>query len=161
MASDSITFVVNGETRDLTIDGKTTLLTALRQDLNLKGTRFGCGEERCGACVVLVDGRPAHSCKTELSAVSGKTVTTIEGLSSNGVLGPIQQAFIEEQAAQCGYCINGIIMTLTSLLKNRPLPERGEILAYLDERHLCRCGAHARILKVIDRLLLEATDDDR
>jgi aerobic-type carbon monoxide dehydrogenase small subunit (CoxS/CutS family) len=161
MASDSITFVVNGETRDLIIDGKTTLLTALRQDLNLKGTRFGCGEERCGACVVLVDGRPAHSCKTELSSVSGKTVTTIEGLSSNGVLGPIQQAFIEEQAAQCGYCINGIIMTLTSLLKNRPLPERGEILAYLDERHLCRCGAHARILKVIDRLLLEATDDER
>lgn len=148
-----IRFDVNGAARELAVDADTPLLTILRQDLDLKGTRFGCGEERCGSCMVLVDGRPQHACKMPVSAVERRSVTTIEGLSADGAPGPIQQIFLEEQAAQCGYCINGIIMSLAGLLGRRPLPSRDEVLHHIDERHLCRCGAHPRILRAIDRAL--------
>jgi aerobic-type carbon monoxide dehydrogenase small subunit (CoxS/CutS family) len=144
---------VNGQVREVPLPGDTPLLTVLRQDLGLKGTRFGCGEERCGACMVLVDGRPLQSCSTPLWAAEGKAVTTIEGLSAGGEPGLLQRAFLDEQAAQCGYCINGIIMSLAGLLASRPTPTRGEILQFLDERHLCRCGAHPRILRALDRAL--------
>lgn len=147
----TIRLTVNGTACELSIDADTPLLTALRQDLDLKGARFGCGEERCGSCTVLVDGRPQHSCKMPVSAVDRRSVTTIEGLSADGAPGPLQRIFLDEQAAQCGYCTNGIIMTLTGLLQRRPLPSRDEVLDYLDERHLCRCGAHPRILRAIDR----------
>jgi len=148
-----IRFDVNGTARELAVDADTPLLTILRQDLDLKGTRFGCGEERCGSCTVLVDDRPQHSCKMPVSAVDQRSVTTIEGLAAGGTPGPIQQMFLDEQAAQCGYCTNGIIMSLVGLLKRRPLPSRDEVLHHIDERHLCRCGAHPRILRAIDRAL--------
>jgi len=151
---------VNGIMRHLNVDPDTPLLTVLRQDLGLKGVRFGCGQERCGACMVLVDGYPQHSCKLPVSVVGERSVTTIEGLPAQGVLGPVQRIFLEEQAAQCGYCTNGIIVSLTGLLRRRPLPSRDEIVHFIDERHLCRCGAHPRILRAIDRALAEAARAD-
>jgi nicotinate dehydrogenase subunit A len=154
-ASALIALTVNGKARELALDGEVPLLIALRQDLRLKGTRFGCGQESCGACMVLVDGRPVPSCSTPLSAAAGKAVTTIEGLLVKGSPGPLQRIFLEEQAAQCGYCTNGIIVSLAGLLARRPLPGRDQILAFLDERHLCRCGAHPRILRALDRALSE------
>lgn len=149
----TLRFHVNGTACELVADADTPLLTVLRVDLDLKGARFGCGEERCGSCTVLVDDRPQHSCKMSVSAADQRSVTTIEGLAVDGAPGPIQQIFLDEQAAQCGYCINGIIMSLAGLLKRRPLPSRDEVLHHIDERHLCRCGAHPRILRAIDRVL--------
>lgn len=131
----------------------TPLLTILRDTLKLKGSRFGCGQERCGACTVLVDNLPQHSCRLPVSAVIDRPVTTIEGLGTASEPGPLQKLFIEEQAAQCGYCINGVIVALSGLLRRQPLPTRSEVLHHLDERHLCRCGAHVRILRVVDRAL--------
>jgi aerobic-type carbon monoxide dehydrogenase small subunit (CoxS/CutS family) len=149
----TLTMIVNDETRQLTLPEDTPLLMVLRQDFELKGTRMGCGEGQCGACTVLVDGRPMQSCSTPLWSVATQKITTIEGLSDRGVMGRVQQAFLDEQAAQCGYCTNGIIMTLAGLMARAPLPTRHEVLEVLDERHLCRCGAHVRILRAIDRLI--------
>ncbi len=146
-------FVVNGHPVTVEVPEETTLLQALRHDLGLKGTRVGCTEGYCGACTVLVDGRPVQSCNTPLWSVEGKSVTTIEGLAQEGVLGPVQEAFLREQAAQCGYCTNGIIMTVTGLLSQSPPAPRSKILEALDERHICRCGAQPRILKAIDRAI--------
>jgi nicotinate dehydrogenase subunit A len=148
-----IALTVNGKTEVLAVSPDLSLLTALRQDLGLKGSRFGCGEGQCGACTVLVDGRPMQACQTPLWSLDGKSITTIEGLSVGGEPGPIQQAFLDEQAAQCGYCTNGIIMTLAGLLSASPPPSRSAVIEALDERHLCRCGTHPRILRTIDRLL--------
>lgn len=156
--SPSFAITVNGARHVLQVDADRPLLGILRHELGLKGTRFGCGQERCGACVVLVDGRPQHSCALPLSAVEQRSVTTIEGLSNNGQPAPLQALFLEEQAAQCGYCTNGIIMSLSGLLARRPVPTREEIVHFLDERHLCRCGAHPRILRVVDRALAAARD---
>jgi nicotinate dehydrogenase subunit A len=156
VAADAIALDVNGQRHELALDGRIPLLGVLRQDLGLKGSRFGCGEERCGACMVLIDGRPIPSCTIPLSAVAGKAVTTIEGLLVDGRPGPLQRIFLDEQAAQCGYCTNGIIMSLAGLLARRPLPARDEVVAFLDERHLCRCGAHSRILRALDRALAQA-----
>lgn len=150
---------VNGTDHRVDVDPDTPLLTVLRDTLQLKGSRFGCGQERCGACTVLVDGRPLHACRLPVEAAAGHAVTTIEGLGSATTPGPLQQLFLDEQAAQCGYCINGIIMSLDGLLRRRPLPSREEVLHHLDERHLCRCGAHPRILKVVDRALAQAAVD--
>lgn len=147
---------INGKAHQLSVDPDTPLLTVLRDVVGLTGTRFGCGQERCGACTVLVDERSLHACKLPMAQVAGRAITTIEGLGTETEPGPIQRLFMEEQAAQCGYCINGIIMTLTSLLQRRPLPSRDEVLHHVDERHLCRCGAHPRILRVIDRALAAA-----
>jgi nicotinate dehydrogenase subunit A len=151
--ADPIAIIVNGAGHRLDLDAELPLLTVLRQQLGLKGTRFGCGEGQCGACTVLVDGQPLQACTTPLWSVAGRSVTTIEGLAADGRPGPLQQAFLDEQAAQCGYCINGIIMTLAGLLARRPVPSRAAILDVLDERHLCRCGTHPRILRTLDRLL--------
>jgi nicotinate dehydrogenase subunit A len=141
---------VNGIERELRAEPATPLLYILRNDLGLKGTRFGCGEGHCGACTVLVDGKPLQSCDTPLWSAAGHDITTVEGLSRGGALHPLQQAFIGEQAAQCGYCINGIMMSAAALLQSNADPSEAEIVAALD-RNLCRCGTHVRILRAIAR----------
>ena len=141
---------VNGVTHSVAADPETPLLYVLRNDLKLKGARFGCGQGQCGACTVLVDGKAVQSCDLSVAAVSGKVVTTIEGISTNGRLHPLQQAFIDEQAAQCGYCITGIIMAAKSLLDANPRASDAEIRTAL-KGNLCRCGTHRRILRAIRR----------
>jgi nicotinate dehydrogenase subunit A len=139
---------VNGRQHEITADAETPLLYALRNDLQLKGARYGCGAGFCGACMVIIDGKPVQSCDVPLSAVAGKSITTIEGISSDGNPHPLQQAFIREQAAQCGYCITGIIMTAKALLDDKPAPTDAELREAL-AGNLCRCGTHTRILRAI------------
>ena len=146
----AITLNVNGQRHEVGAEPQTPLLYALRNDLNLKGARFGCGLGQCGACTVLIDGKPVQSCDLPLSAAVGKAITTIEGLAANGKLHPLQQAFIDEQAAQCGYCITGIIMTAKALLDANPRPSDAEIRAAL-KGNLCRCGSHQRIIRAVQR----------
>jgi nicotinate dehydrogenase subunit A len=141
---------VNGIEHSVTAEADTPLLYILRNDLQLKGTRFGCGLGQCGACNVLIDGQNVQSCDTPLWAAAGKRITTIEGIGTLERLHPLQQAFIDEQAAQCGYCANGIIMSAKALLDRNPHPSEGEIRAALD-RNLCRCGTHTRIVRAIER----------
>ncbi|MDB5596938.1 MAG: (2Fe-2S)-binding protein [Hyphomicrobiales bacterium] len=155
MPEQRLTFEVNGKSVDVNLPGDTPLVHVLRHDLALKGTRLGCGEGQCGSCTVLLDGNPVQSCDTPLWSVEGGRVTTIEGLAEADAPGPVQQIFLDEQAAQCGYCINGIIMSVTALLARHPRPTRAETVAHLDERHLCRCGAQARILRSVDRAMNE------
>ena len=145
----SIEFDVNGIGRAVTANADTPLIYILRNDLKLKGTRFGCGQGVCGCCTVLLDGRSVQSCNTPLSAAEARTVTTIEGLGS-GVAHPLQEAFIEEQAGQCGYCLTGIIMGAAALLNRNPSPTDAHIRSELDI-HLCRCGVYDRILRAIRR----------
>ena len=146
-------FVVNNKAVTTSAAERTPLLYVLRNELGLRAAKYGCGTGHCGACTVLVDGRPENSCEFEVSLVEGCRVTTLEGLP-NTDLHPVQQAFIEEQAAQCGYCTAGLIMRLVSLLETTPCPVVPEVRSALD-RHLCRCGSHSRVLKVIDRLFSE------
>ncbi len=146
-------FVVNNKAVTTSAAERTPLLYVLRNELGLRAAKYGCGTGHCGACTVLVDGRPENSCEFEVSLVEGRRVTTLEGLP-NADLHPVQQAFIEEQAAQCGYCTAGLIMRLVSLLETTPCPVVPEVRSALD-RHLCRCGSHSRVLKVIDRLFSE------
>jgi nicotinate dehydrogenase subunit A len=131
-------------------DEETPLLYVLRNDLKLKGTRFGCGLGQCGACTVIIDGRAVLSCDLPVSSAAGKKITTIEGIGSGHRLHPLQQAFIDEQAAQCGYCASGIIMAAKALLDEKPNADDSEIKQAL-ERNLCRCGTHHRILRAIRR----------
>jgi nicotinate dehydrogenase subunit A len=146
----SIPINVNGATRQVEAADSATLLDVLRNQLGLMGTRYGCGLEQCGCCMVLVDGEPVYSCTREVGAVAGKQVTTVEGLGSAEKPHPIQQAFLDEQAGQCGYCLSGIIMSTKALLDRNPRPTRAEIVAALD-KHLCRCGAHQRIIRAVGR----------
>ena len=146
-------FVVNNKAVTTSAAERTPLLYVLRNEMGLRAAKYGCGTGHCGACTVLVDGRPENSCEFEVSLVEGCRVTTLEGLP-NTDLHPVQQAFIEEQAAQCGYCTAGLIMRLVSLLETTPCPVVPEVRSALD-RHLCRCGSHSRVLKVIDRLFSE------
>ncbi len=146
-------FVVNNKAVTTSAAERTPLLYVLRNELGLRAAKYGCGTGHCGACTVLVDGRPENSCEFEVSLAEGCRVTTLEGLP-NTDLHPVQQAFIEEQAAQCGYCTAGLIMRLVSLLETTPCPVVPEVRSALD-RHLCRCGSHSRVLKVIDRLFSE------
>jgi aerobic-type carbon monoxide dehydrogenase small subunit (CoxS/CutS family) len=125
-------------------------LSVLREDLALRGSRFGCGTEQCGACMVLIDGEPAYSCAREVSTLAGRRITTVEGLAPNGELHPLQQAFIDEQAGQCGYCLSGILISAAALLERNKPPDRTEVAAALD-RHLCRCGVHNRIIRAVQR----------
>lgn len=147
---DTISLTLNDSVHHVTVDEATPLLDVLRNTLGLKATRFGCGLEQCGACVVLVDGEPVFSCGREVGSVVGKSVTTVEGLSTDGTLHPLQQAFLDEQAGQCGYCLSGILMAAKALLDRNPAPTRADIVASLD-RHLCRCGAHNRIIRAVER----------
>jgi nicotinate dehydrogenase subunit A len=144
----ALTITVNGASREIVADTETPLLYVLRNELHLKGVRFGCGAGHCGACTVIVDGKAVQSCDVPVSAVVGKVITTIEGLGSVGHLHPLQQAFIDEQAAQCGYCVSGIIMSAKALLDANPAPSEQEIRAALAQ-NLCRCGTHVRILRAI------------
>lgn len=151
--SETASLTVNGCPRALPDDvaPETPLLDILRNTLGLTGTRFGCGLEQCGACMVLVDGAPVQSCNAALDSVTGKQITTIEGLAgADGALHPLQQAFLDEQAGQCGYCLSGILMSAKALLDRNPNPTRQEIAAALDD-NLCRCGSHVRILKAVER----------
>ena len=141
--------LVNGERRTLSVDADTALLYVLRNDVGLNGPKFGCGLAQCGACTVLVGGKPVRSCVTPMSAVKGP-VTTIEGLGTLNKLHPLQRAFIEEQACQCGYCGNGMVMSAKALLERNPAPTAGQIRRALNG-HLCRCASHNRIVRAVQR----------
>jgi len=146
----AIGFTVNGGAVSVSADGDTPLLDVLRNRLGLVGTKFGCGAEQCGSCLVLIDGAPAKSCGTALSTVAGKTVVTIEGLGTRERPHPLQQAFLDEQAGQCGYCLSGILIAAKALLGKNPAPSRREIALALDD-NICRCGSHPRILRAVER----------
>ncbi len=146
----SVVLTVNGKARTVEVDGTVSLLEVLRNQLGLVGSRFGCGLEQCGSCMVLIDGEPMQACSRDVATVAGHSVTTIEGLGTNGTLHPLQQAFLDEQAGQCGYCLSGILISAKALLDRNPRPSRSEIVAALD-RHLCRCGSQPRILKAVER----------
>ncbi len=146
----AIKLTVNDRSVSVAADDSTPLLSVLRDELGLHGTKYGCGTEQCGACMVLIDGEPSYSCTREIGTIAGKSVTTVEGLSRDGALSPLQQAFIDEQAGQCGYCLSGILIAATALLKKKPKPSRDDIVAALDP-HLCRCGIHNRVVRAVQR----------
>jgi len=146
---------VNGATQRANVEPDTPLLYILRNDLELNGPRFGCGLSQCGACTVLVDGRPTRSCVTAVSSLGAKRITTLEGLGSKDRLHPLQKAFIEEQAAQCGYCTNGMILTAKALLDKTPKPTEAQIRKAL-AANLCRCGTHNRVVRAVLRASKEA-----
>ncbi len=143
-------FTVNGAPVVLDLAASVPLLLALRNDLELTSPKYGCGLGQCGACTVLLDGVPARSCLLPLAVAQGRRVTTLEGLARGSTLHPVQQAFIDEQAAQCGYCLNGIIMTTVALLARDPAPSEPTIRREL-AGNLCRCGAHVEILRAVHR----------
>jgi aerobic-type carbon monoxide dehydrogenase small subunit (CoxS/CutS family) len=140
---------INGKKRPVNVDSQTSLLTTLRDHLNFMGTKYGCGEAQCGACTVLVDGTMTRSCTMPVGKVADKQITTIEGLEKDGKLHPLQEAFIEADALQCGYCTSGMIMAGVALLKKNPKPSRDEIVKHMD-RNVCRCGTYLRIIKAIE-----------
>jgi nicotinate dehydrogenase subunit A len=144
------TLTVNGRAVSVGADPDTPLLDVLRNHLGLVGSKFGCGQEQCGSCMVLVDGAPRKSCGTALSTVAGKAVVTIEGIGTPERPHPLQQAFLDEQAGQCGYCLAGILISAKALLDKNPAPTRAEIAAALDD-NICRCGSHVRILRAVER----------
>jgi len=150
----SFTLQVNGASRSVSVEPDTPLLYILRNDLELNGPRFGCGLSQCGACTVLVDGRPTRSCVTAVSSLGAKSITTLEGLGSKEKLHPLQKAFIEEQAAQCGYCTNGMIMAAKALLDRTPKPTEAQIKKAL-AANLFRCGTHNRVVKAVQRAAKE------
>jgi nicotinate dehydrogenase subunit A len=143
------TITVNGKGHEVAAAPDTPLLYVLRNELELNGPKFGCGLAQCGACTVHIDGKPARSCSVPVAAVKGK-VTTVEGLGTAEKPHPLQSAFVAEQAAQCGYCINGMIMTAAAFLAQNPKPSEAQIRAALDG-NLCRCGTHMRILRAVRR----------
>jgi len=145
----SIQFDLNGHRVTLHTDENRTLLWALRTDLALTGTKYGCGEGFCGSCTVIVDGRAVRSCLTLLKDIAGKQVLTIEGLAGSGELHPVQQAFIDHGAFQCGYCTPGMLLSAVALLRETPKPTRDAIAAHM-ESNLCRCGAHQRIVAAVE-----------
>jgi nicotinate dehydrogenase subunit A len=147
---EPISLNVNGNAVSVTADPDTPLLDALRNHLGLVGTKFGCGLEQCGSCMVLIEGKPEKSCGKALGTVAGKAIVTIEGLGTREHPHPLQQAFIDEQAGQCGYCLSGILISAKALLDRNPSPTRQEIAAALDD-NICRCGSHARILRAVGR----------
>jgi nicotinate dehydrogenase subunit A len=141
---------VNGAEEEVAVEGDTPLLYVLRNDLELNGPKFGCGLGQCGACTVLLDGQPVRSCRTPVAAVRASAVTTLEGIGTPDNLHPLQKAFIAEQAMQCGYCINGMIVSAKALLDKNPHPAESDIRQALSG-NLCRCGSHNRIIKAISR----------
>jgi len=141
---------VNGTRLHVNAPGEETLLSVLRNRLDLTGTKYGCGEGQCGACTVLLDGRATRSCLTPVSAAAGAKITTIEGLEQNGALTPVQQAFLEEGAFQCGYCTSGMIMSATALLRGTHHPSEDQIVEAMDG-NICRCGTYPRILAAVKR----------
>jgi nicotinate dehydrogenase subunit A len=146
----TIKLIVNGRSVAVDIDPTTPLLDVLRNQLDLKGSRYGCGLEQCGSCMVLIDGEPEYSCARETGTIAGRAITTIEGLGTPDNPHPIQRAFLQEQAGQCGYCLSGIIISAKALLDRNPNPSRTDIVAALD-KHLCRCGTHTRIIAAVQK----------
>ena len=144
----AVSLSVNGRAVAVEADGDTPLLDVLRNHLGLVGAKFGCGQEQCGCCMVLIDGQPVKSCGKALSTVAGKAVLTVEGLGSPEQPHPLQQAFLDEQAGQCGYCLSGILISAKALLDRNPAPSRAEIAAALDD-NICRCGTHLRMLRAV------------
>ena len=150
----SFTLQVNGVAKSVSVEPDTPLLYILRNDLELNGPRFGCGLSQCGACTVLVDGRPTRSCVTAVSSLGAKKITTLEALGSKDRMHPLQKAFIEEQAAQCGYCTNGMIMAAKALLDRTPKPTEAQIKKAL-AANLCRCGTHNRVVRAVQKAAKE------
>jgi nicotinate dehydrogenase subunit A len=148
--ASSIALVVNGRAVLLSVPRDAPLLTVLRNDLELNAPKYGCGLGECGACTVFVDGAEARACVIPVGGVEGRSITTLEGLGRPGELHPVQQAFIEAQAAQCGYCLNGMIMSTVALLKRHPHPTEQQVRSAL-AHNLCRCGAHLEILQAVQR----------
>jgi nicotinate dehydrogenase subunit A len=149
--TQTYTIVVNGQAQQVDAEPDTSLLHVLRNVLQLKGSRFGCGLGSCGACVVLLDGRPTPACDTPVWASDGKDVVTVEGLAApDGSLHPVQEAFLEEQAGQCGYCLSGIMVSAVGLLRSNPDADTAAIVETL-ERHLCRCGIQQRAVRAVRR----------
>jgi nicotinate dehydrogenase subunit A len=146
--------ILNSSTVSVSADADTPLLDVLRNHLGLVGPKFGCGQEQCGCCMVLIDGKPEKSCGKALSTVAGKAVTTIEGIGTPEHPHPLQEAFLDEQAGQCGYCLAGILVSAKALLDGNPSPSRREIALALDD-NICRCGSHPRILRAIERAALK------
>ena len=140
--------LINGTRRRVETSPSESLLTVLREHLDLTGSKYGCGEAQCGACTVLVDGRARRSCVTQVRAVAGKKITTIEGLATNGRLHPVQQAFIEREALQCGYCTPGMIMSAVALLREKPAASEADITSAMDD-NICRCGTYPRIVAAV------------
>ena len=145
---ETLRFKLNGKPTSVTVDSDRLLLWVLRTDLGLTGTKYGCGESFCGACTVIVNGEAVRSCQMPVKEVRGKEVVTIEGLAGKGGLHPVQKAFMEHDALQCGYCTPGMIMNAYAFLRNNPKPSAGEIVKGMDD-NLCRCGAHTRIIQAI------------
>ena len=149
--SKSFAFSVNGVPVSVSLDNEETpLLDVLRDQLGLKGTRFGCGLEQCGCCMVLIDGAPEKCCTKPVWSVGGKEIVTVEGLGTSTQPHPLQQAFLDEQAGQCGYCLGGILIAAKALLDRNPKPSRSEIAQALDG-NICRCGSHNRIMRAIEK----------
>jgi aerobic-type carbon monoxide dehydrogenase small subunit (CoxS/CutS family) len=146
----SIALTVNGKQFSVKTDPDRPLLDVLREDLHLTGAKFGCGERQCGACTVLLDGKPTYSCSTRIAAVGNRKIETIEGLSDGEKLHPVQEAFLAQGALQCGFCTPGMIMTAVSLLRERPHSTRTEIQAAMN-RNVCRCGTYSRIMNAVER----------
>jgi len=151
---ETIRFSLNGKKTELRIDPSQTLLWVLRNNLGLTGTKFGCGTGFCGACTILVNNEPVRSCSMSVGDVAGKKIVTIEGLEKKGKLHPVQKAFIEHDALQCGYCTPGMIMTVTGLLIKNPSPTHQEIIDGLENSY-CRCSAHVRIIEAVQTAALE------
>ena len=146
----TIRLSVNGKTRSVDTEPERPLLEVLREDLGLTGTKYGCGEGQCGSCTVLLDGKPAVSCVTTVRAAEGRKIVTIEGLAGSGTLHPVQQAFLDEGAVQCGYCTAGMVLQTVALLDNHPKPTDAQIVDGLD-RNLCRCCDYQRIMAAVHR----------
>lgn len=153
----NVQLTVNGKQQRILSDSRRSLLDVLREDLGLTGTKFGCGEGHCRACTVLLDGKPVRSCQTALEEVQGTKVETIEGLANGAKLHPVQEAFIKEDAMQCGYCVPGMIMTTVSLLRRNPNPTREQIIEGLNG-NICRCCGYVNLLKAVHRAA-QATRD--
>ena len=139
---------INGTRRRIEVDAERTLLSVLRDDLDLTGAKYGCGEGQCGACTVLIDGTPTRACITKAASLSGRKITTIEGLERDGRLHPVQQAFLDADAMQCGYCTAGMVMGAVALLDKNPKPTEAEIVRGMNG-HICRCGTYPRIVTAI------------
>lgn len=146
----TFTFVVNGRSQTVTTDADRPLLDVLREDLGLTGTKYGCGEGKCGACTVLIGGAPRRSCMVPVSDVAGQSISTIEGLAEGDRLHPVQEAFLEESALQCGYCTPGMIMGAVALLNEHPAPSEAQIARAL-EGNICRCCGYTRIVQAVQR----------
>ncbi len=146
----AVQLTVNGRSFTVDADPQTSLLTVLREQLDLTGTKYGCGEGQCGACTVLIDGKAQRSCITRVAMVAQKKITTIEGLATGDDLHPVQRAFLEEGAMQCGYCTPGMIMSAVGLLRQNSHPTRSEIADFM-EGNICRCGTYARIIAAIEK----------